>query len=66
MKESESIQNYFTRISSIINQIQSYGDIIQDKKIVEKIFRSLLENFDHVVAAPQKSLKIYQKLICIN
>ena len=55
MKESESIQEFFSRIAGIVNKIRSYGDEIKDKKIVEKVLRSLPPKFDHVVAAIEES-----------
>jgi len=55
MKENESIQVFFTKVSGIVNQIRSYGDTIPDKKIVEKTLRSLPSKFDHVVAAIDES-----------
>jgi len=55
MKEGESIQMFFSRVSNIINQIKSYGDTIEDKKIVQKILRSLPSKFDYVVAAIEEA-----------
>ncbi|ONI29883.1 hypothetical protein PRUPE_1G219500 [Prunus persica] len=55
MKENESIQVFFTKISGIVNQIRSHGDTIPYKKIVEKTLRSLPPKFDHVVAAIEQS-----------
>ncbi|KAF7842239.1 putative RNA-directed DNA polymerase [Senna tora] len=55
MKEGESIQAFFSRVSNIVNQIRSNGDTIEDKKIVQKILRSLPAKFDHVVAAIEEA-----------
>ncbi|CAL8138460.1 unnamed protein product [Prunus armeniaca] len=55
MKENESIQVFFTKVSGIVNQIRSYGDTIPNKKIVEKTLRSLPPKLDHVVAAIEES-----------
>ncbi|KAA8529716.1 hypothetical protein F0562_034184 [Nyssa sinensis] len=55
MKESEGIKAYFSRVSEIVNQIQSCGDTIQEKKVVEKILRSLTQKFEHVVPAIEES-----------
>ena len=46
MREDESIQSFFSRVSNIFNQIRSYGDTIEDKKIILKILRSLLVKYD--------------------
>ena len=54
MKESELVQVFFSRVSAIVNQIRSYGDTIANKRIVEKILRSLPQKFD-VVASIEES-----------
>ena len=55
MKESESIKDFFSRVTEIVNQIRAYGDQIEEKKIVEKILRSLPPKFDHAAAAIEES-----------
>ncbi|XP_077212794.1 uncharacterized protein LOC143847890 [Tasmannia lanceolata] len=55
MKNSESIQVFFSRVSSVVNQIRTYGEKLDDQKIVEKVLRSLFPKFDHVVAAIEES-----------
>jgi len=41
MKESESVPDYFTRVSSVVNQMKNYGEKIEDARVNEKILRSL-------------------------
>ncbi len=36
MKENEDMQEFYSKVSIIVNQIRSYGDTIEDKKIVQK------------------------------
>ena len=55
MKESESIKDFFSRVTEIVNQIRAYGDQIEEKKIVEKILRSLPPKFDHAAAVIEES-----------
>ena len=55
MKDSESIKEFFSRVAEIVNQIRRYGDRIAEKKIVEKILRSLPPKFDHAAAAIEES-----------
>ncbi|XP_020263393.1 uncharacterized protein LOC109839376 [Asparagus officinalis] len=55
MKDNESVKEFSDRVTSIINQIRSYGDKIEDKKIVEKILRSLSPTWDHIVAVIKES-----------
>ena len=54
-KETEFVKDFNSRIVEIVNQIKSYGDTIQEKKLVEKILRSLPKKFDHVLVAIEES-----------
>ena len=65
MKEDETIQNFFDRVTNIVNNIRLYGDTIEDKKIVQKVLRSLPPKFDHIVAAIEES-KDLSKLTVIE
>jgi hypothetical protein len=60
MKDSELVKDFFYRATEIINQIRSYGDNISDKRITEKILRSLPQKFEHIVVV------IEEKKICQN
>ncbi|XP_073107227.1 uncharacterized protein [Elaeis guineensis] len=55
MKASNTVQDFFTKASSLMNEIWSLGEDLTEQKIVEKVLRSLPPRFDHVVAV---SLKI--------
>lgn len=55
MKESENFQGFLSEVAENVNQIQSYGDTIEDKKIVQKVLRSLPPEFDHMVTAIDES-----------
>nr|XP_029116370.1 uncharacterized protein LOC109506093 [Elaeis guineensis]XP_029116372.1 uncharacterized protein LOC109506093 [Elaeis guineensis] len=55
MKNSESVQKFFSRVSVIINQMRIFGEDISDQKVVEKVLRSLSQKFDHVVIAIEES-----------
>ena len=57
MTDNESIQFYVDRVSSIVNQIRSNGDTIEDVKRIRKILRTLTKKFDHIVAAIEESNK---------
>ncbi|CAN0883961.1 hypothetical protein LINGRAHAP2_LOCUS14696, partial [Linum grandiflorum] len=50
MKEGESIKDFHSRVAEIVNQIKITGETIDEKKIVERILRSLMPKFEHVVA----------------
>ncbi|GKV47717.1 hypothetical protein SLEP1_g54586 [Rubroshorea leprosula] len=55
MKGSELVQDFFSRVFVIINQLKTYGDQVDDRKVVEKVLRCLPSKFDHVVAAIEES-----------
>jgi hypothetical protein len=49
MKDSDSIDFFYTHVIGLINQIKSHGETIEDKKFVEKVLRSLPPKFDTLV-----------------
>ena len=55
MKGNESVQDYITRVSIIVNQMKTFGEDISDQKVVEKILRSLPSKWDHVVTTIEES-----------
>ncbi|XP_042022904.1 uncharacterized protein LOC121770190 [Salvia splendens] len=58
MKNGESISNYFTRVMMVANDMRNNGDDMQDVKIVEKILRTLTENFNYIVCSIEESKDI--------
>lgn len=60
MKESEGISDYITRV-----QLKQYGEILIDARVVEKILRSLIENFENVVCAIEES-KFLEEMIIVD
>ncbi|XP_004496821.1 uncharacterized protein [Cicer arietinum] len=55
MKEKEEVGDFFTRVMTLVNQIKNCGESVTDQSVVEKILRSLLPKFDHVMVAIEKS-----------
>ena len=51
MEESESITDFFTRVTKLVNQIKIYGEVLTKRSIVAKILRSFASKFDHMVVA---------------
>ena len=60
MSNSKTINDFFTRALSIVNQIKSHGDTLDDQKVVEKILRSLPIRFDPIVVAIEESKDLSQ------
>ena len=51
MKESETIDSFFTKLLGLVNQIRSNGETLEEERIVEKILRCLPPRFDKIVVA---------------
>ncbi|GAU36961.1 hypothetical protein TSUD_57390 [Trifolium subterraneum] len=58
MEESETVNDYFTKVIKLVNQIKNCGEVIEAKFVVSKILRCLTPRFDHVVAAIETSKRI--------
>ncbi|XP_010466913.1 PREDICTED: uncharacterized protein LOC104747043 [Camelina sativa] len=75
MKIGESVGDYFARVMVVANDMRNCGDDMQDVKIVEKVLRTLTENFNYIVClieelkdidnlsvdALQSSLQVHEK-----
>ena len=55
MKETESIEDFYNRVIILINQMRLNVAILEDKRVVEKILRSLTKKFEYVVVAIEES-----------
>jgi gag-polypeptide of LTR copia-type len=55
MKESESVSDYITRVQAVMNQLIRNDEALTNARIVEKILRSLTDNFENVVCAIEES-----------
>ena len=49
MKKNESMADFNSRTSNVINQLKKNGDDYQKLRIVEKILRSLHHKYDNLV-----------------
>lgn len=49
MKKEEKIEDYFSSILAITNQMKICGETLPDKSVMEKILRTLPFQFDHLV-----------------
>lgn len=55
MKENESVKEYTSKLSHLVNQMRLYGEVVHDCKVVEKMLISLPEKFEAKVAAIEES-----------
>ena len=53
------MKEFISLFSSIVDQIRSYGDTIEDKKVVQKTLKSLYEKFYHIVATIEESKDLF-------
>ncbi|CAL1407835.1 unnamed protein product [Linum trigynum] len=55
MKEIESIKDFHSRAAEIVNKIRATNDIMEKRKIVERILRSLSPKFEHIVVVIEET-----------
>ncbi|KAL3654994.1 hypothetical protein CASFOL_000780 [Castilleja foliolosa] len=55
LKENEKIVDYFTRVTSLVNQMATNSEVMKIQQVVEIIMRSLPMKFDHIVVAIEES-----------
>ncbi|XP_019414640.1 PREDICTED: uncharacterized protein LOC109326411 [Lupinus angustifolius] len=58
MRSGEGVTKYFSRVMTVANKMQIYGEDMSDVKVVEKILRSLTEKFNYVVCSIEESKDI--------
>src|SRR5438270_11874195 len=49
MRDGELLNDYFTRIMDIVNQMKIHGEDVIDKRIVEKILMTLPAKYDPTI-----------------
>ncbi|VFQ60243.1 unnamed protein product [Cuscuta campestris] len=55
MKEDESVEDYLSRVTGIVQKMRSYGEDVNDSQVVSKVLRSMTKRFDHVVTTTEES-----------
>ena len=55
MKEIEGVAEYITRVETVANQLAKNGETLPASRVVEKILRSLTNDFENVVCAIEES-----------
>lgn len=67
-KKKEPMQSYLSKISGIVNQMKSYGETIDNERVVCKVLRSMDSDFKHVVAGIEESKDMsdytFDELMC--
>jgi gag-polypeptide of LTR copia-type len=51
MKESEGVSDYITMVKMMVNQLKRNGEEMSESRVVEKILRSLINNFENIMCA---------------
>jgi hypothetical protein len=46
MKDTYTIDSFYTHVIGLINQIKSHGETIEEEKVIEKVLRILPPKFD--------------------
>jgi hypothetical protein len=55
MKDTYSVDSFYTHVISLINQIKSHGETIEDRKVIEKVLMSLPPKFDTLVVTLEEN-----------
>ncbi|XP_062074885.1 uncharacterized protein LOC133778885 [Humulus lupulus] len=55
MRDNETAKDYYSRIREIVNKMGAYGEIISDKKIVDKILISCTEKYDAIISVIEET-----------
>lgn len=58
MEDNDSVQNYLSRVVTIVNQVKGLGHKLIESEVVSKVLRSLTPKFDYVVVALEESKDI--------
>nr|KYP75006.1 Retrovirus-related Pol polyprotein from transposon TNT 1-94 [Cajanus cajan] len=55
MKESEGVSEFITRVETVANKLNRNGENLPSSRVVEKILRSLTDDFENIVCAIEES-----------
>ncbi|GAA0161960.1 hypothetical protein LIER_18156 [Lithospermum erythrorhizon] len=58
MRKGETIESYFARVTTVSNKLRSNGEDMCESKIVEKILRTLNDQFTYIVVSIEESIDI--------
>lgn len=55
MRENEGMQQYVSRVISLVNQIKGFGYDLEEKEVVAKVMRSVIPKFDNVITTIEEA-----------
>eukprot|EP00253_Pinus_taeda_P025019 PITA_25019 len=55
MKESDNIDSFFTHVIGLVTQIRIHGEVLEERRIVEKLLRILPSKFDVIVTTIEET-----------
>ncbi|KAL0335094.1 UNVERIFIED_CONTAM: putative mitochondrial protein [Sesamum radiatum] len=58
MTDSETIDEYYTKVRELVNQLKAYGEDIPEKRVVEKLLISVTEKYDTIVTTIEETKDI--------
>ena len=66
MKDTNLVELFYAKIISLINQLKSHGEKLEDKRVVEKILRSLPPRFESLVVTLEenKDMSVFTLMRC--
>ena len=63
MKNSETVEEYSSKIPYVVNQMKIYGDSISDQWVVEKILLLMPAKFDPIISTIEQSKDISKLIV---
>ena len=63
MKDSKDVSSYITCVQKVVNQLKRNGETLTNARVVEKILRSLTNDFENVVCAIEESRNLEEMTI---
>ena len=63
MKDSKDVSSYITHVYIIANQLKFNGETLMDARVVDKILRSLNDDFENVVLAIEESRNLEEMIV---
>jgi hypothetical protein len=49
MKDNDLVDSFMSLVMNVLNQLRKYGEDLSNKRVIEKVLRSLIKMFEFVV-----------------